>query len=238
MRPFVVKKIVDESGRVVEETEPQIVRRVISIQTAKTVTRMLEGVAGSHGTAKGAAIAGYQVAGKTGTSQKVDPATKRYSKSKYVATFVGFVPSDRPRLLISVSIDEPKGMTYGGLVAGPVFREVGSWVLNHLGVNPEPDLLTVTAETGLEKSLKDLRDDVEKRPEVPEVRELAEQLLEGFLPDFKGMGMRDVLKKGRSLGLKVSLEGSGLAVAQNPEPGSPIETLDTVTVSFNPPGPS
>ena len=238
MRPFVVKKIVDESGRVVEETEPQIVRRVISVQTAKTVTRMLEGVAGIHGTAKGAAIAGYQVAGKTGTSQKVDPATKRYSKSKYVATFVGFVPSDRPRLLISVSIDEPKGMTYGGLVAGPVFKEVGSWVLNHLGVNPEPDLLTVTAETGLEKTLKDLRDDVEKRPELPEVRELADQLLEGFLPDFKGMGMREVLKKGRSLGLKVSLEGSGLAVAQNPEPGSPIETLDTVTVSFNPPGPS
>jgi cell division protein FtsI (penicillin-binding protein 3) len=238
MRPFVVKKIVDESGQAVEETRPQVLRRVISVKTAKMVTRILEGVAGSEGTAKGAAIGGYMVAGKTGTSQKVDPATKRYSRSKYVASFVGFVPSDKPRLLISVSIDEPKGMTYGGLVAGPVFKEVGSWALNYLRVNPRPELLTAAADSSVESGLTTPANEREKRPESPEVRELADQLLEGLLPDFKGMGMREVLKRGRSLGLKVSLEGSGLAVAQIPEAGSPIETMDTVTVRFNPPGPS
>jgi len=237
MRPFVVKKIVDESGRVVEETSPKVVRRVISERTAKTVTRILEGVAGSEGTAKRAAIDGFKVAGKTGTSQKVDPDTKLYSKSKYVATFVGFVPSDRPRLLISVSIDEPKGMVYGGLVAGPVFREIGSWALNHLMVNPQPGLPTV-AEASVGKVSKDISQEAAKRPESPEVKQLAEDLMKGFLPDFKGMGMREVLKRGRSLGLKVCLEGSGLAVAQDPEAGSPLETIGTVTVSFNPPGPS
>ena len=132
MRPFVAKKVVDDSGRVVQETRPKVVKQVISIKTAKKVTSILGGVTGSEGTAEKAAISGYQVAGKTGTSQKVDPRTKRYSKSKYIASFVGFVPSDRPRLLISVLIDEPKGMVYGGLVAGPVFSKVGSRVSNTL----------------------------------------------------------------------------------------------------------
>lgn len=235
MRPFVVKKIVDESGRVVEENRPKVVRRVISVQTAKKVTCILEGVVGSEGTAEKAAIGGFKAAGKTGTSQKVDPDTKRYSRSKYIASFVGFVPSDRPRLLISVLLDEPKGMIYGGLVAGPVFREVGSWTLNHLRINPRPDLLK-TAETNAEKALTNAPDDGAKKVECEKVKQLADHLLEGLLPDFRGMGMREVLKRGRDLGVKVCLEGSGLAVAQKPEAGSPLETVDTVTVSFNPPG--
>jgi len=237
MRPFVVKKIIDESGRVVEETGPQVVRRVISVQTAQKVTRMLEGVSGSEGTASRAAIGGYRVAGKTGTSQKVDPVTKGYSKSKYVASFVGFVPSDRPKLVISVLIDEPKGMTYGGLVAAPVFKEVGVWALNHLRVNPQHELLAGGDANALKRA-KEMPPALPRGPELPEVKEIAEQLMEGFLPDFKGMGMREVLKKGRSLGLKISLEGSGLAVAQEPAAGSPLNTVGSVTVSFNPPGPS
>lgn len=237
MRPFVVKKIVDETGRVVEETRPKVVRRVISVRTAKTVTSILEGVAGSEGTAERAAISGFKVAGKTGTSQKVDPLTKRYSKSKYVASFVGFVPADRPRLLISVLIDEPKGLAYGGLVAAPVFSELGSWALNHLGVNPEPSLLAAAAPAGKTGAAVAVQQ-AEERPVFPEVQELADHLLEGLLPDFKGMGMREVLRRGRTLGVKVCLEGSGLAVDQKPEAGAPIEKGATVTVRFNPPGQS
>ncbi|MBW1781202.1 MAG: transpeptidase family protein [Deltaproteobacteria bacterium] len=235
MRPFVVKKIVDESGRVVEETRPKVVRRVISGRTAKKVTAILEGVVSSEGTAVKAAIYGFQVAGKTGTSQKVDPKTKRYSKSKYIASFVGFAPSDRPSLLISVLIDEPKGAVYGGLVAGPVFREVGSWTLNHLRVNPQPDLVAM-AEANPEKVSTDAPEDDSERSVSPEVNRIADQLQEGLLPDFKGMGMREVLKRGRSLGLKVCLEGSGLAVNQKPAAGSPLHAIQTVKVSFNPPG--
>jgi len=235
MRPFVVKKIVDNSGRVIEETRPKVVRRAISLRTAKKVTTILEGVARSQGTAPKAAIGGFSVAGKTGTSQKVDPKTKRYSKSKYVASFVGFAPADRPKLVISVVIDEPRGIVYGGLVAGPVFSEVGSWALNHLRVSPQQDLLKV-AGAKPEGGVIDASEAEGKRPESPEVKQIAVQLQEGLLPDFKGMGMREVLKRGRSLGLKVCLEGSGLAVNQKPEAGSPINKVQTVKVSFNPPG--
>ena len=235
MRPFVVKKIVDESGRLIKETRPKVVRRVISVNTAKKVIAVLEGVVGSEGTAVKAAIYGFRVAGKTGTSQKVDPETKRYSMSKYVASFVGFAPADRPRLVISVVIDEPKGVAYGGLVAGPVFREVGSWSLNHLRVNPQSDLLAMS-EAKPENRPLDTFQDVTKNPASPALAEIADQLQEGLVPDFRGMGMREVLKKGRSVGLEVFLEGSGLAVNQIPDAGSPIDSVRTVKVSFNPPG--
>ncbi|HEN21287.1 MAG TPA: penicillin-binding protein 2, partial [Desulfobacteraceae bacterium] len=113
MRPYVVKKIMDESGQVMEETRPRIIRRVISSKTAKKVSDILQGVISGGGTAPQAAIPGFTVAGKTGTSQKVDPKTKRYSNRNYVSTFVGFVPADNPRLVILIVIDEPRGSYYG-----------------------------------------------------------------------------------------------------------------------------
>ena len=227
MRPYIVSKIVDESGHIVEKTEPKVVRRVISAKTARKVTTVLEGVATEEGTAEKAAIEGFRVAGKTGTSQKVDPDTKRYSKTKYVASFVGFVPSDKPRLVILVVIDEPKGHIYGGLVAGPVFKEVGSWALNHLRINPQ---------LSLQRHTKIQPENVAEPPRsLAETTKLLYEPQPGQLPDFTGLGMREVLKRGHALGLKVCLEGSGLAIKQNPDPGSPLKTVQSVTVNFKPP---
>ena len=234
MRPYMVKRIVDESGRLIEENRPKVVRRVVSVGTAKKVASILEGVVSERGTAPKAAILGFKAAGKTGTSQKVDPKTKRYSKTKYVAVFSGFVPADRPKLVISVVVDEPKGLAYGGLVAGPVFREVGSWSLNHLRVNPHSDLIKVAEETLVEGAAFAPETDPE-RAESRAVNEIAKKLQEGLVPDFSGMGMRQVIKKGRSLGLTVCLEGTGLASGQKPAPGSPLDKVSTVKVSFKPP---
>jgi len=235
MRPYVVKKIVDESGSLVEETRPKVVRKVISTRTAKRMGKILEGVVSSEGTAPKAAIRGFRVAGKTGTSQKVDPKTRRYSRSKYVAIFVGFAPVERAKLVILALIDEPKGVVYGGLVAGPVFRDVGSWSLNYLKVNPQPDLLTV-AEAKAKALVSETPEDSGNSIKMEEVNKIAGELKKGLLPDFRGMGMREVLKRGRALGLKVSLKGSGLAVKQQPKAGSPLNTVDSVSVNFSSPG--
>ena len=143
MQPYVVKKIIDGTGNTVMENTPKVVRRVISEKTARKVTAILENVTGADGTAPKAAISGFRVAGKTGTSQKVDEKTKRYSKTKYVASFVGFAPVEKPRVVLMIAIDEPRGLYYGGIVAGPVFKEVGLWTLNHLGVSPEAELAMV-----------------------------------------------------------------------------------------------
>lgn len=226
MRPYVVKAVVDESGRVVKETGPEMVRRVISRRTAGRVANILEKVVSNEGTGAKACISGFRAAGKTGTSQKVDPKTRRYSRSKYVASFAGFVPVDRPRLVILAVIDEPRGITYGGIVAGPVFSDVGSWCLNYLRVDPQLRLVEKGVNQG-ETERSNIQKTVVCRP-APRVKG-------GALPDFRGLGMRDVLKRGRSLGLTVLLKGTGLAYKQDPRPGSSIKKTTMVKVCFRPP---
>ncbi|MEK7847101.1 MAG: penicillin-binding transpeptidase domain-containing protein, partial [Nitrospinota bacterium] len=100
------------------------------------ITEILEYVVKS-GTGQKAAIGGYSVAGKTGTAQKADEGKKGYSEDKYMSSFVGYVPSKKPRLVIMVGIDEPEGFAWGGEVAAPVFREIARQSLRYLKVPSE-----------------------------------------------------------------------------------------------------
>ncbi len=112
-------------------------RRVISPQTAAELRQMLEGVLAPGGTASEVSIPGYHLAGKTGTANKVDPLTGEYSKSAYVASFMGFAPASDPKLLCAVIIDEPQsGSIYGGVVAAPAFGQIMSFALPYLGIPP------------------------------------------------------------------------------------------------------
>ncbi len=230
MKPYVVARIVDEDGRVVLENRPRVVRRVISPSVAGTVSAIMEGVVSAEGTAPQAAIEGYRVAGKTGTSQKVDPETRAYSKSKYVAAFVGFAPLHSPRLLIAVAIDEPKGSYYGGVVAAPAFKELGSWALAHLRISPE-------TRSAVFKKRQAPAWDSETRAKIQSIAsELRKQnIAAGAMPDFSGMGLREVLTRTRQLDVLVEVEGSGFAVSQEPFPGTPIEKGITVKVRFESP---
>ena len=110
-------------------------RRVISEETAADVSRMLEGVLGPGGTAEEAQIAGYELAGKTGTAEKAIDGI--YSDTRFFASFVGFAPAEDPELLVSVMVDEPQGSYYGGTVAAPAFEEIVSFALPYLGIAPE-----------------------------------------------------------------------------------------------------
>ncbi|WP_455377670.1 peptidoglycan D,D-transpeptidase FtsI family protein [Petrachloros mirabilis] len=134
MRPYVVSEVRDHAGRIVKEVLPQVKRRVVSPDTARTLTTILEGVV-TNGTAIKAAIPGFRVAGKTGTAQKIDPRTRTYSNTQFVGSFVGFVPAEQPRLAMIVVIDEPQGEAWGGVVSAPVFRRVGEQVLTYMGIS-------------------------------------------------------------------------------------------------------
>ncbi len=112
--------------------------RIISTGTAAEVRHMMEGVLGPEGTASEVKIPGYALAGKTGTAQKVDPATGEYSKTKYVASFIGMAPASNPKLLTAVVVDEPQnGSIFGGTVAAPAFAQIMSFALPYLGIAPE-----------------------------------------------------------------------------------------------------
>ena len=133
MKPFLVSEIREASGKIVFQATPQIRRRPVSPETIQTLGHILEGVV-AHGTGTRASVLGYRVAGKTGTAQKIDPETRSYSATRFVASFVGYVPADDPRLTILVVIDEPRTESWGGAVAAPVFRRVAERVLRYLGV--------------------------------------------------------------------------------------------------------
>ncbi len=135
MRPYVVSEIRDAEGHLLRRVPSQVRRRVVSPETARSVTKILEGVV-THGTGAKAAIPGFRVAGKTGTAQQIDPSTRRYSNSRFVTSFVGYVPADHPRLAMIVIIDAPHDKNAsGGSVAAPVFSAVGEQVLSYLGVS-------------------------------------------------------------------------------------------------------
>jgi cell division protein FtsI (penicillin-binding protein 3) len=109
-------------------------RRVITATTAAELRNMLRGVLADGGTASGAAIPGYDLAGKTGTASVV--VNGQYSQSAYVASFIGFVPASHPRLLVAVMVDEPQGSIYGGSVAAPAFQKIVGWAVPYLGISP------------------------------------------------------------------------------------------------------
>jgi cell division protein FtsI (penicillin-binding protein 3) len=124
MKPYVVSEVRDVQGKFLRQFLPQVKRRVVSPETARTVTSILEGVV-TDGTGAKAAIPGFRVAGKTGTAQKIDPRTGAYSSTLFVGSFVGFVPADNPRLAMIVVIDEPQGESWGGTMCRPRFSTRG-----------------------------------------------------------------------------------------------------------------
>ena len=239
MRPYLVKSIVDKRGGAVREFYPLVIRDVISSETARKVRDILEGVVRKGGTAPKAAIKGYVVAGKTGTAQKVDREKKTYSDEKFVAFFGGFAPSHSPGIVILVALDEPKGKPYGGLVAGPVFSDVGSWTLNHLNITPsfQPATSRQVADGQSESTRAIAGHQNFSYPVEREEESVAlNPDLPGLMPDLKGLGVRDVLRKTRQLGLKVVIRGSGRAVEQSPAPGAPLKEGRLLTVTLRPPG--
>ncbi|MDX9714073.1 MAG: penicillin-binding protein 2 [Dissulfurispiraceae bacterium] len=136
--PYLISEIRTPDGGLLHKTVPQA-ERIVSENTADTFRDILKTVTQEGGTALEAAVDGNSVAGKTGTAQIIDPRTKRYSKDKYVSSFVGFVPADKPRLAMIVVIHEPKGKIYGGAVAGPVFKKTADEALSYMSV-PRDDM--------------------------------------------------------------------------------------------------
>jgi len=131
--PTVIAGTSDSSGNYTPSATRESVR-VISAETAAQMRLMMESVVSANGTAPSAAIPGYRVAGKTGTAQRIDDTCGCYRG--YTASFIGFAPADNPAYVISVTIQDPKGMHWGGYLGGPVFKKVMSFVLQSKGIAP------------------------------------------------------------------------------------------------------
>jgi cell division protein FtsI (penicillin-binding protein 3) len=200
---------------------------------------MLTAVVEEGGTGVEAAVAGFRVAGKTATAQKVDSATGKYSEDKYTASFVGFVPADKPRLVVAVVLDEPMIGRYGGDLAGPVFRRVAEASLRYLGVPPSGNVSRIKTVTRTndpaDMTLAALKSDPPKPDAPPEAAPLGPPAPNGIrVPDTLGMGARDAVRAVGAAGLVPLVEGTGRLVKQVPPAGSPVSKGTSVRLVFEP----
>jgi membrane peptidoglycan carboxypeptidase len=203
---------------------------------------MLEDVV-TDGTAKTSQLEGYRAAGKTGTAQKVDPVTKQYSHTSFVASFAGFAPVSDPRLAIVVVIDEPKGLYYGGEVAAPVFKRIAEQVLRRKSVVPDVPTYdphyTLPSERTKEKTTsrpsRDVRDfkvlDASMTSESGNVP--SSSLGEIVVPDYTGQSLRQAMDESDKLGLVPNGNGIGRVVRQYPPPGASVRPGSHITFTLS-----
>jgi cell division protein FtsI (penicillin-binding protein 3) len=255
VQPRVLEATFETGGQPTPAPRPAPIR-VLSPETAIQMKRMLEQVVLS-GTGKLARLDGYTSGGKTGTAQKIDPRTGAYSKTDYVASYVGFTPLQNPAIVVAVILDSPQGVHSGGGVAAPIFPRVASEVLRYLevpqDVPPDP---TLRAQRGrpdpaVLAEVNDFNAENERVEEFPLAYAPEEEGAQGregapapsfpnlvlasagpAVPNFFGKPVRTVLEEATSLGLEVDLRGSGLARRQSPPPGSRLAAGGRVTIEF------
>jgi membrane peptidoglycan carboxypeptidase len=212
VEPRIVDRIVDPAGNVIDRPPQPRPVRVISEKTAAVLNEILKAVV-SRGTGENAALAEHIVAGKTGTAQKA--VRGGYAADKFVASFAGWAPADRPRLVILVVVDEPKGAQYGGTVAAPVFREIAEATLRYLAVAPSIPARTVAADGAVLATFSQ-RDG--QRPVQPGV------------PDLRGLDIRAAVARATAAGLSVRVVGSGVVQSQSPIAGDVLSKDQRLTL--------
>ena len=244
-RPRIVREIhADQPAPNRAGMEP---RQVTDAKTAAEVREMMEDVM-IEGTGKHSQLDGYTSAGKSGTAQKIDPATGRYSASQYNASFIGFAPVNDPAISILVVLDSPVGAHHGGEVSGPVFKRIAEQVLAYLGVPhdvPSPSD-TETAKnvprtvrpgfqgaSGVATNEASFEAAVSKGQYAAAAPTMAFSGQQGVaVPDFEGESVRQVTEECVRLGLAPALIGSGIALEQFPQAGTEVPGGSQVTVRF------
>jgi len=232
--PRIVDRVIDAKESVVyrpSKAEPQ---RVMSEKTAAILNEILKSVV-ARGTGQEAALAEHVVAGKTGTAQKAEG--HGYSIDKVVASFVGYVPADRPRLVILAVIDEPHGAQYGGAVAAPVFREVAESTLRYLGV--QPSIPTRTLGVGPATLATFAHDSESNELAASGVRAVASDpsapgppAAGSPVPDLRGLDLRAAVARAVADGLAVRVVGTGVVQTQTPQPGEALPRNAEVTINL------
>jgi cell division protein FtsI (penicillin-binding protein 3) len=233
-------------------------RRILDPGVAATLRQMMEGVVLQGGTGTPAALNGWTDAGKSGTAQKIDPDTGRYSPDKYVTSFIGFAPVNDPVITILVALDSPIGAHHGGEVAGPVFRRVAEQVLTYLSVPHDVPVVPPSDMNARRKEPDSTADDSgshgaaerqKKGKATPANVEASANEAAGMasngaptvefggaagvaVPDLAGQSVRGVTEACSRLGLTPVLVGTGVAVEQSPEAGTRVDRGSRIVVKF------
>jgi cell division protein FtsI (penicillin-binding protein 3) len=223
MRPYVVSRLVSPNGEVLLQNQPHVVRRIVSEKTSHLLASMLKEVTSEGGTGTMASIEGFDVAGKTGTAQKADLAHGGYAAKKRVASFVGFVPANDPRLVALVLVDEPEVNVYGGIVAAPAFRDIARGALRQLAVAPQKSDFIPSTIASVQAPL---------RRAPSRENEMSNDGDASAVPDFVGLSLREAVERARAMKVRVKVLGNGYVVKQSPAPGVRWSENDTLVLNL------
>jgi cell division protein FtsI (penicillin-binding protein 3) len=205
LKPIIVKKIVSPQGRVVKEFGREPLWEAVSPDTARKMLDWMETATAPAGTARRAAVPGVRISAKTGTAQVANPQTGTYSEHDFIASMIGMFPSDDPKLVVYVVIQNPKGESYyGSTLAAPIFHDVAVGLIDQLGLS-RAGTRTATAAAQVFATAP-------KQVEIGSV-----------MPDLAGTPMKLLLPLLLRKDISVTIKGSGFVARQDPPPGTRIE---------------
>lgn len=205
MKIYDVKRELEADGSVAYENQPQVLRRVVSEDTAKTILGAMESVSSSSGTGYRAKVADLRMAVKTGTAQMIDPRTQRYSEKDYIASTIAIFPAEAPRAIVYLAIVKPTlgPSYYGGRIAAPLIKEAAEAILTVTGMPRGANPTAVHPG----------------RIELPAVKAVE---IGDTMPDLQGVPKRLLVPLLARKDILVSISGEGYVVSQSPAPGAPI----------------
>ena len=250
-QPFIVKQVRDHETDEVIETKPRTTKKVLNDASLSKLRIMLMAATGKEATGVNARVAGYPVAGKTGTAQKVNPKGGYY-KDAYISSFAGFLPANDPRFVIYIAVDNPRKDYYGSAVAAPVFAHVARFAVRRAGLAPVlinegnivPQGLELETEAPPETQpeaipVAPLLGKVDGGPLLNPVAALSpieaalhtlEQKSSPVVPDWRGLSLRTVLERAHAARIDVSIQGQGFVTHTVPSAGSPLPNGESLRV--------
>ncbi len=214
LKPHIVRKIISPLGEVIKVYQREPLREVLSPHVARSILSMMQTATQEGGTARRGRIDGVDVSAKTGTAQVLDPETGTYSENHFIASYLAILPTSKPRLIVYVVIDYPRGKeTYGSQIAAPVFKAVAERLIPYLGIPQEGDRL--------------LKHSGEVRLTLPAAINIGARM-----PDLTGAAKRQLLILFQKEDLRILLKGDGYVVRQDPPPGSLIREGMTIVLEL------
>jgi len=243
VKPKIVRRIVSQKGDIDEEFPVERKRRIFSEKISEELRKYLLGVV-EFGTGKLAALPNFTVSGKTSTAQKANPKGGYFSE-KVVTSFIGLIPALKPRFVLLVAVNEPKGderTLYGGKVAAPVFAVIADRILKYAKVPPDKEPFNLNSSGTLafdgiaDPQTASIAFDPLEPLNFVDRKQLGKNSTTGrrLLPDFRGMTLKQALNLTQQYSFPVQMEGNGIVIEQNPSPGVPINRVDSMTLKFAP----
>jgi cell division protein FtsI (penicillin-binding protein 3) len=210
-KPFILRSIRNQETGELKRTEPTVIRRVLTAEDAAKMRQMLLGVTSEGGTGMNANVDGYEVAGKTGTAQKVNIGGRGYLNGAYISSFGGFIPAKDPKFVIYVAVDNPKKIYYGSQVAAPLFSRLASYAVRRAGVTPQKvAIASAPNKKPLPQPSQSLAKQISKDETHKNLQKHQKNIIPFYtVPDLSNLTVREVIQRLEGQNLDVKFEGQG-----------------------------